>query len=85
MKPYQILISLEVVEAIEQLPRKFRLELRSRILDIKQDPLGNSDANEIDSKGRMVEIAIVGHHALTYWVDPADHQIKVLTLASADC
>lgn len=49
-----------------------------------EDPFGLSDATETDSKGRMVQISIVGDYALTYWIDDADQHLKVLDLHAID-
>ena len=81
---YTLLISLGVLEFVERLPRRLRLDIRNGIKDIEDDPLGVSDAVDYDSKGRLVHIYVVGEYALTYWVDDADKHIKILDIHSAD-
>ena len=81
---YKLLVSLDVVEFIERLPRKTRLGLRAGILEISDDPIGMSDATDYDSIGRLVQITIIDDYALTYWIDDADLHIKVLDIHSAD-
>ena len=61
---YPLLISLDVLEFIEQLLRSTRLALRGVILKISQDPLGMSDVTAYDSTERVVQIAAVGEYAL---------------------
>lgn len=84
MRPFQLLISLEVVKTIENLKRSTRLAIRDKIREIGRDPMGCSDANEFDAKGRIIEITIVDEYALSYWVDSADQQIKILDISLAD-
>ena len=81
---YKLLVSLDVVEFIERLPRKTRLGLRAGILEISDDPIGMSDATDYDSIGRLFQITIIDDYALTYWIDDADLHIKVLDIHSAD-
>ena len=81
---YTLLISLGVLEFVERLPRRLRLDIRNGIKDIEDDPLGVSDAVDYDSTGRLVHIYVVGEYALTYWADDADKHIKILDIHSAD-
>lgn len=81
---YKLLVSLDVLEFVERLPRRTRLGLRSAISEIGQDPLGISDATDFDAVERIVQIVIVGEYALTYWVDDADKHVKILDIHSAD-
>lgn len=84
MDSYRMLISLDVVEFIERLPRKTRLGLRAGIQEIAGDPIGLSDATDQDSTGRLVQITVIGDYALIYWIDDADRHIRILDIHSAD-
>lgn len=84
MADYRLLISLEVVEFVERLPRRVRLGIRAGIVEINDDPLGVSDAVNYDSTGRVIHVYVVGEYALLYWVDDADRYIKILDIHSAD-
>ena len=81
---YPLLISVDVLEFIERLPRRIRLGLRSAISEVGKDPFGVSDSTGYDSIGRLVQIIVVGDYALTYWIDDADRHVKVLDIQSAD-
>jgi len=81
---YRLLISIEVLEFVERLPRKTRLGLRAGFSQIGEDPLGISDGTGYDSIGRLVQIMIVGDYAMTYWIDDADRHVKILDIHSAD-
>jgi mRNA-degrading endonuclease RelE of RelBE toxin-antitoxin system len=81
---YELLISIDVLEFIERLPRKTRLGLRAVIAEIGGDPVGVSDATDYDSNGRLVQVLIAGEYALIYWIDDADKHVKILDIHSAD-
>ena len=51
---YELLISVEVLEFIERLPRRVRLGLRAGVAENGNDPCGVSDATDYDATGRMV-------------------------------
>jgi mRNA-degrading endonuclease RelE of RelBE toxin-antitoxin system len=82
--PYRLLISIEVIEFLERLPSRTQKVLRNGIARIGLDPLGRSDAEDHDEVGRILQIAIVNDYALTYWVDDADRQVKILDVHAAD-
>jgi mRNA-degrading endonuclease RelE of RelBE toxin-antitoxin system len=81
---YRLLISIEVIEFMERLPAWTRQVLRNGIAAIGRDPLGRSDAEDYDEIGRLLQIAIAGDYALTYWVDDADGHVKILDVHAAD-
>lgn len=81
---YRLLISIECVEFIDRLPSRTRKALRNAISMIGADPLGSCDAEDYDETGRMLQIAIIGDYALTYWVDHADKHVKILDIHAAD-
>ena len=81
---YRLLISIEVVEFMERLRPGVRKMLRGTIEAIGQDPIRYSDAADYDQTGRRLEIAITGDFALTYWIDDADQQVKILDIHAAD-
>jgi len=81
---YELLISIDVLEFIERLPRKTRLGLSAVIAEIGEDPVGVSDATDYDATGRLVQVLIAGEYALIYWIDDADKHVKILDVHSAD-
>lgn len=81
---YKLLISIDVLEFIERLPRHKRLGLRTAISNIGDNPLGVSDATDFDANGRLVQILVVGEYAFTDWIDDMDRHVKILDIHSAD-
>ena len=81
---FRILIDMEVMEFSERLPKRIRDTIKIAIRSIHSDPQGQSDAEDYDEIGRLLNIKIVGEFALTYWIDHSDKQIKILDIHSAD-
>jgi len=81
---YRLLISIEVIEFMERLPSRTRKALRNVIAVIGRNPLTRSDAEDYDETGRLLQIAIAGDYALTYWIDAADRHVKILDIHAAD-
>ena len=81
---YRLLVSIDVTEFIERLLVKTREARRSAIGSIARDPLGRSDALDRDAIGRRMQTEVTGDYALMYWVDEADHHVKVLDIHAAD-
>ena len=84
MRPFDLLIALDVVEFVERLPKTERVRLRNRFLEIREAPDARSDYAETDAVGRTVDINICGHFAIKYWTDHADRHVKVLDVHAAD-
>jgi mRNA-degrading endonuclease RelE of RelBE toxin-antitoxin system len=81
---YRLLISLDVVEFLERLPARHRRGLRQGIEAIRSDPFGRSDAQDRDELGRILQIAVFGDYALTYWIHDADRHVKIMDIHAAD-
>jgi len=81
---YRLLVAVEIVEAIQSLPKRSRIRLLDHFNKIRSTPEGLSDYHEHDLVGRRVEISIFAGHAIHYWIDHADRHIKILALKSAD-
>lgn len=81
---YRLFLAVEALELVEQLPIRIRKNLRTIVSEIGADPMGMSEATDYHMIGRLVQIAIVGDYAITYWIDDADQHIKILDIHSAD-
>jgi hypothetical protein len=51
---------------------------------LRAAPDSHSDFHEYDRSGRRIEISVFAGHAIHYWVDFPDRQVKVLIIKSAD-
>lgn len=52
--------------------------------DLKAAPFRGGDLQERDAKGRLCEIVIGADWLVTFWVDHAVREIRVLRLESVD-
>jgi len=81
---YRLLVDVEVIEALDALPKNYRTRLLDHFRKIRSSPEDISDYHERDKVGRRVEIAVFSSHAIHYWIDHADQHIKILALKPAD-
>jgi hypothetical protein len=81
---YRLLIANEVLEFLDGLRQRERLLLRARFVQIADFPENFSDFQERDSTGRSLNVNLCGKHAITYWTDFADRDVKILRLRHAD-
>jgi len=54
---YELLVTIEVMEFVERLPRRTGRAIRDAMHAIRRDPLGNSEAEDRDEIGRLLHIA----------------------------
>ena len=81
---YGLPIAIEVIEALDRLPKRTRRRLLDQFHRIRSFPGNYSDYQEYHAVGRRVEICIVAGCAVHYWNDFADSQVKILALKPAD-
>jgi hypothetical protein len=84
MNPFVLLVAYDVFEFIGRLPRAEQQAVRRRLVQIRDYPYQHSDYAETDDIGRRLEINICGRLALKYWIDTADHHVKILDIHPAD-
>ena len=81
---YRLLVDVEVITVLDELPKKSRTRLLDQFYRIRSSPSDLSDYHERDEAGRRVEISVFAGHAIHYWIDHADQHIKILALKPAD-
>jgi hypothetical protein len=84
MSEYRLLIAQEVLDFLDGLPRRERLKLRNRFLQIAVAPGHFAEFQERDSVDRPLDVHICGNYAVTYWWDFADRDVKILRMRFAD-
>jgi len=77
-------VAYDVFDFMSRQGRLEQLQLRDRMLRIREFPGNYSDYLEIDSVGRPFYISVKGKHAIKYWIDDADRQIKIMEIRSSD-
>jgi hypothetical protein len=84
MSSYRLLIANDVLEYLDGVKPRDRVQLRGRFLQISEFPGHYSDFQEADITGRLLDIHLFGKYAITYWTDFADHDLKILRIEPAD-
>jgi hypothetical protein len=81
---YRLLIDLEVIAALDSIPKSVRSRLLDHFVRLRSTPDRYSDYHEYDRVGRRIEISIFAGHSLHYWIDVPDRHVKVLAIKPAD-
>ena len=84
MRPFSLLIALEVFDFVSMQSRRMQWELRMRMLLIRDFPHNHSDFLEPDSSGRAFNVHLFGRYAIKYWIDHADQQVKIMEISLSD-
>ncbi len=84
MSRYRLLVDWDVIEQINQMPRRKRELFRNAFLRITESPDRHSDYQETNPQGRSIDVHLCQGFAIRYWIDFSDRHIKVLSLESAD-
>jgi hypothetical protein len=81
---YRLLVDLEVIEVMDRMPKAQRQRFLALFDKLRAFPSNYSDYYEADAVGRRVEVCILSHWAIHYWIDGADRHVKILAIRSAD-
>lgn len=84
MSEYRLLIANDVLEFLEDVPKKDRQRLRNQFLQIAAYPGNFADFQERDANGRFLDVHVLDKYAIRYWWDFADRDVKILELRLAD-
>lgn len=84
MRPYEVFLRKEAVEALRSLPRSQKTRLGEFIDSLSQDPFQTGDYEEQDDTQRSVASKVIGQYAITFWVDHAVEEIKIIDIRRAD-
>ena len=83
MRPYAVYIN---EAALISAPRAGwqREAVMSFVRSLADNPHASGDFSEKDASGRVVQVKVVGRHAVTFWADHAVSEIKVTHIQPAD-
>jgi hypothetical protein len=83
MRPYAVYINEAALNAS---PRSGwqRERVMVFIRSLADKPNTTGDFTERDGEGRIIQVKIIGRHAVTFWADHAVSEIKVTHIKSAD-
>jgi hypothetical protein len=82
--PYQIWLRQPCLDYLATLLPQARNHLISWIEAIGTDVTKAGDFTTTGTDGRNWQVAILGHHAVVWWVDDAVCEVKVVAIRPAD-
>ena len=83
MIAYSVFLASGVVELLPGLKLRERTQLMRLFNRFRSDPFVEGDYTERDDIGRLMQVLVVGRHAIVFWVDHAVKEVKVLDLRPA--
>jgi mRNA-degrading endonuclease RelE of RelBE toxin-antitoxin system len=84
IEPYEVFLRSEAVQSMRSIPNTARRRISALIDSLSADPALNGDYQISDRTGRSIEIKILQSYAITFWVDHAAREIKVIDISHAD-
>jgi len=83
MEPYQVYVRAKAFDFLGQVGRPERAILWNYFDALGRDPFQPFDFTEIIAD-REMSVKILNRHAITYWVDHAVKEVKIVALRDAD-
>jgi len=80
---YRVMITREVLR-LDRPRRRERIRILRFLDELGSDPFQEGDFQEKDRDGRVVQIKIIEHYALTFWADHAAKEVRVTQITEAD-
>ena len=84
MAPYALVLHEEAARRLAVASRAEQRRLGVILDELKASPFRNGDLQEPDLQGRVNEILIAGDWLVTFWVDHAVREIRIVRLESAE-
>ncbi|NJM55606.1 MAG: hypothetical protein HC841_06560 [Verrucomicrobiae bacterium] len=83
MRPYEVFVN---EQALGNAPRSGApLQAILKFIRALADaPNTIGDFSEVDGAGRVVQVKVIGRHAITYWPDHAVCEVKITHIRPAD-
>lgn len=81
---YDLLVRHEVYLALKQTTKSDQNRVLSFIESLSADPFQKGDSHLNDEKGRQYEARFIGKHALIYWADHSEKELRIVNLLDAD-
>ncbi|MFO1440654.1 MAG: hypothetical protein U1F81_20210 [Verrucomicrobiaceae bacterium] len=81
---YRLFILDEAMQFLIGMKKPERQRLREKLELIRSYPSNHVEYERRDAAGRRISGCIVGRHAIEYWEDTADMDVKVIYIGLAD-
>ena len=83
MEAYSVYLHLDLLEVVPGRGEQRRL-IMSFIRSLAENPYTRGDFTDQDESQRTRQIKIIGHYAITYWVDDPVKAVMVVGVRPAD-
>lgn len=83
MKHFKVFVEMKVHHYLGRLKKKECLPLLEVLDSLGEHYHGRSNYSELGKNGRMVDVCIIGKHAIHYWINNSDEHVIVLEITSA--
>jgi hypothetical protein len=83
MISYSVFVESHIAESFPQMKPKERNQFLRLFRKLRHDPFLEGDYVERDHIGRLLQVVIVGQHAVVFWTDHAVKEVKVIDLRFA--
>jgi hypothetical protein len=78
VKPFSLSVEYDALQFLHGRTRREQASLLSRFLHLRDYPENSTDVREIDRSGRLIRTSIHGKYAVSFWIDDADREVKVV-------
>ena len=83
MAPYTLVLHEEAARRLAIASRAEQKQLAVIIDDLKGSPFRQGDLQEPDAQQRVNEILLLGNWLVTFWVDHAAREVRIVRLESS--
>lgn len=80
----RLFLDIDVVEYVRSKPRREQERLFAKFYEIASFPTAHCDYFVTDGVGRPIGVHVFEKHAIRFWEDAADEQVKIVEIVSAD-
>lgn len=81
---YRLFILDEAMEFLIGMKKHDRHQVREKLEHIRSYPSYHAEYERRDAVGRRISGCVIGRHAIEYWEDAADGDVKVTYIGLAD-
>lgn len=83
MISYSVFVESGVAESLLRLKAQDWERLLRLFQQLRANPFVDGDYVERDDIGRLIQVLLIGRHAVVFWADHAVKEVKILDLKSA--
>ena len=83
MTSYSVYVEARVAESLPRIKSTERERLLRFLHKLRVNPFLEGDYTEHDDIGRLLQVFVIGRHAVVFWTDHAVKEVKILDLKPA--